>query len=194
MRAGGIPASRRARGWRELAPVAALVVAVGALGTALVSGAYQVRPVLSGSMRPGLPVGGVVITRRVAVASLQDRDVVVFARPDQPQELVVHRITAVTHGPDGTVLQTQGDANGAPDPWHVRMSGTTAHRVVLALPLLGYAAVWAHSPVGRLALLLTGLVLVAGAGASGRLGRRRDLAGTEPEAPARTDLAGALSP
>jgi signal peptidase len=173
MRARGVHASRRARGWRSLALAAALAVAVGTLGTALLSGAYQVRPVLSGSMRPGLPVGGVVITRRVAVASLQDRDVVVFARPDQPQEQVVHRITALTREPGGAVLQTQGDANDAPDDWRIR-TGSTADRVVFALPLFGYAAVWTHSPAGRRTLLISGLLLLAGAGTSGALTRRHD--------------------
>jgi signal peptidase I len=134
------------------------LVAVGA--AAVISGHYQLRPVLSGSMRPGLPVGGIVITKRVPVASLQVRDVVVFHSPDQPQELIVHRIISLAPGASGPVVKTQGDDNSAPDPWTVTLQGETAYRAVYSLPLLGYVAVWAHGPSGRQTLMVTGLLLL----------------------------------
>ena len=146
------------------AVVACIVVGlIGAIAAAVMSGQYQVRPVLSGSMRPGLPIGGVVVTKRVPTSSLQIRDVIVFHRPDQPDELIVHRIVSITPGLAGPVVQTQGDANDAPDPWRATMNGPTAYRAVFSLPLLGYPAVWMHSPTGRRVLLAVGLLLVAGA-------------------------------
>lgn len=154
--------SRRGRVRRGVNGVllAVLVAAVGLGAFAVLSGRYQVRPVLSGSMRPGLPVGGVVITQRVPIDSLQVRDVVVFHRPDQPDELVVHRIISLTPGPSGPVIRTQGDANDAVDPWRATLHGDTAYRAVFSLPLIGYAAVWAHSPTGRATFMLAGLLLV----------------------------------
>jgi len=64
--------------------LAALVAAAptGIVGVA--SGAWQVRPILSGSMRPGFPVGGVVVTQRVPLDSLHVGDVVVFHIPHDP--------------------------------------------------------------------------------------------------------------
>jgi signal peptidase I len=153
--------------------LAVLIALVGAAVFAVVSGRYQVRPVLSGSMRPGLPVGGVVITERVPISSLHVRDVVVLHRPDQPGELVVHRIISLKPGPSGPVVRTQGDANSEPDPWTVTLRGDTAYRAVYSLPLVGYAAVWAHSATGRRFLLLIGLVMVLGAALGGVLVRRK---------------------
>jgi signal peptidase I len=161
------------RRWVDVALVAVLVVLAGAGATAVISGRYQLRPVLSGSMRPGLPVGGIVVTERVPVSSLQVRDVVVFHSPDQPQELIVHRIISLTPGPSGLVVKTQGDANTIPDPWTVSLRGDTAYRAVYSLPLVGYVAVWAHGPAGRLALMITGLLIILAAAASGLIARRR---------------------
>lgn len=156
---------------------ALIVLIIGLVGVgaaAVISGNYQVRPVLSGSMRPGLPVGGVVITKRVPTSTLRVRDVVVFHNPAQPQKLLVHRIIKLTRDANGLSIQTQGDANNAPDPWtDVTLRGTTAYRAVYSVPLIGYAAVWTHSPTGREVLLVVGALLVAVAGASGLLHRRQ---------------------
>lgn len=144
---------------------ALIVVALGVAVTVVLTGRYQLRPVLSGSMRPGLPVGGVVVTERVPIASLRVRDVVVLHRPDRPRELVVHRIVGLTAGPSGPVVQTQGDANDTPDRWQVTLRGGTVYRAVFSVPLVGYVALWAHSATGRTVLLgAGGLLLVAAAG------------------------------
>lgn len=161
---------------KRLVRNALVVVILGLVGVgaaAVISGSYQVRPVLSGSMRPGLAVGGVVITKRVPISTLRVRDVVVFHRPDHPQELVVHRIISLTRGAAGVIVQTQGDANDTRDPWKVTLRGTTAYRAVFSVPLVGYAAVWAHNPSGRETLLLIGLLLVLGAATASLVQRRR---------------------
>jgi signal peptidase I len=143
----------------------AAVLGLSALAAvAVLSGHYQVRPVLSGSMVPRLPVGGVVVTERVPISNLRVGDVVVFHRPDRPAELVVHRIVTLTPGPTGPIVRTKGDANGTPDPWQVTLRGTTAYRAAFSVPAVGYVAVWVHGPAGRQTFLLIGLLLIAGAG------------------------------
>ena len=164
---------RQVRRWVDIALLVAFIAFVAAGLAAIASGRYQVRPVLSGSMQPGLPIGGVVITERVPVSGLQVRDVVVFHRPGQPTELVVHRIISLTPGPSGPIIQTQGDANTVPDPWKVSLRGPTAYRAVFSLPLLGYGAAWAHGPNGRVTLMSIGLLLVAGAAAGSLVQLRR---------------------
>lgn len=173
---------RSLRRWTQ-SVVLAVLLGLVALGVAEVaSGRYQVRPVLSGSMRPGLPVGGVVITKRVPIDSLHVRDVVVFHRPDQPQDLVVHRIISMTPSSSGPVIETQGDANDAPDPWTLTLNGNTAYRATFSVPLVGYVALWVHSRNGRLIFFSVGFLLVAGAAASGLFARRKQAALTaEPE-------------
>lgn len=153
---------------------------VAAAAAAVVSGDYQVRPVLSGSMRPGLPVGGLVIAHRIPIGSLQVRDVVVFRRPDRPAEIVVHRVVSLSPGPAGPVARTQGDANDATDPWQIRLHGPTAYRAAFSVPLLGYPAVWVHGPTGRRTLLAAGLLLMVLAVGSGVVSRRRPALADEP--------------
>ena len=138
---------RPARVVRLTAYVAVLGLLAVAVA-AVVTGRYQVRPILSGSMAPGLPVGGIVVTQRVPISDVQVRDVVVFHRPDRSDELITHRIISLTSSASGPVIQTQGDANTIPDPWKVTMRGDTAYRAAFTVPVIGYAAVWAHGPIG----------------------------------------------
>lgn len=188
---------RRVRHWLDNALVAVVLV-LGVLGAvAVLSGAYQLRPVLSGSMRPGLPVGGVVVTERVPIAALHVRDVVVFHPPGSPDELVVHRIIELTPGKTGPVVRTQGDANTVPDPWTITLRGETAYRAVVAIPLIGYVAVWAHGAEGSRTLTVVGLLLVvagvSGAAVQWRRGPRT-LPGDEPDRPERDSSGPAPSP
>lgn len=136
--------------------------------TAVFSRKWEVSPILSGSMRPGLPLGGIVIAQRVPVTSLKVRDVVLFHPPTEPKLTFVHRIISLKHTPQGLMMRTQGDANLFPDPWHSILKGKWAYRARYSVPFLGYVGVWEHSPSGRqdilllaggLAVVLVGLVV-----------------------------------
>ena len=144
----------------------AMVVVLAILGTAgigawaLAQGSWAVNPVLSGSMRPGFTVGGVVISQRIPVSQLAVRDVIIFHNPNKPSEEMVHRIVQMTKGPDGQLLiKTQGDANPAPDPWTLTIRGNSIYKVRWSLPLLGYVAV-AYQNHRGVALLIAGFVLI----------------------------------
>ena len=120
----------------------------------------MVTPILSGSMRPGLPVAGVAISQRVPVSSLADREVIVFRSPVNPSEQVVHRIVKLGHTESGQVLiNTQGDANMARDPWTLTIQGHSAYRVRWSVPLVGYVAI-AFQNNRELVLIGVGAVLV----------------------------------
>jgi signal peptidase I len=127
---------------RTLLAYVLLLAVLGAAGIAafaLVQGTWMMSPVLSGSMRPGLAVGGVVISQRVRVDSLAVRDVIVFADPYKPSEQIVHRIVRITKGPGGKLLfKTQGDANTVRDPWTLSIPGGYVYRARWTVPLLGY--------------------------------------------------------
>src|ERR1019366_1101231 len=81
--------------------VLAVLAAAGVASIALIQGTWQVNPVLTGSMRPGLSVGGVVISERIPVDKLVLRDVMVFASPDDPANLIVHRIVSLSNNKSG---------------------------------------------------------------------------------------------
>ncbi len=140
--------------------VLAILAAAGIAAVALVRGTWMVTPVLSGSMRPGLSVGGVVISQRVPVDSLVVRDVIIFSDPFKPSEQIVHRIVKITKASDGKLLfNTQGDANNVRDPWTLSIQGDSIYRARWSVPLIGYVAIAYQNHRGFF-LLGAGIVLI----------------------------------
>lgn len=138
----------------------AILGAAGIAAVALVRGTWMVTPVLSGSMRPGLSVGGVVISQRVTVDSLHVRDVIIFSDPYKPSEQIVHRIVKITKGPgDKLLFNTQGDANNVRDPWTLSIKGDYIYRARWTVPLIGYIAIAYQNHRGY-CLLGTGILLI----------------------------------
>jgi signal peptidase I len=126
------------------------------------TGQWHATPVLSGSMRPAMQPGDVVVTQRVPVGDLQVRDVVVFHPPNEGGRQTVHRIVKLTVKGGTTSITTWGDANAVADPVVSSLSGTTAYRVARVVPLLGYPAVWLQSGGrGMLAIALGAILLIA---------------------------------
>ena len=179
--------STAARWIRTIIVSVVVLVVLGAAGVAavpLIQGTWQVNPVVSGSMRPGFAVGGVVISERIPVDQLALRDVMVFRSPDNPANLMVHRIVRMTKNKAGElVIRTQGDANNVEDPWTLTISGKYAYVVRWSLPLLGYAAI-AYQNHRGLVLLGAGLLLIVIA-VTTIFGRERDEEESpdEPEPP-----------
>jgi signal peptidase len=147
--------ARRPRATVGSALLGLLVVFVAVVAVGVLSGNWQIRPVLSGSMRPGLPVGGVAVSQSVPLSDIKVRDVIVFHKPTDPAELVVHRVIQLQHTGSTYIAKTQGDANDVADPWTVALNGDTAYRVRFSLPLLGYPGVWLRN-AGRMNLLAVG--------------------------------------
>jgi signal peptidase I len=133
--------ARRLRAFVAYVLLLAVLGAAGICAFALVQGTWVVTPILSGSMRPGLAVGGAAISQRVAVDSLTVREVIVFSNPNKPSEQIVHRIVRITKNKSGQLqFNTQGDANNVRDPWTITIRGNTVYRVRWSVPLLGYVA------------------------------------------------------
>ncbi len=141
--------------------VLAAVAVVTIASVALVQGTWQVNPVVSGSMRPGFAVGGIVISERIPMDQLALRDVMVFKNPLNPSNIMVHRIVVLTKNKSGQfVVRTQGDANNVKDPWTLTIHGKYVYIVRWSLPLFGYASV-AYQNHRGLVLLATGVILLA---------------------------------
>jgi len=93
--------------------------------------------ILSGSMEPSLPVGSLAVVVPVEPEDVRIGQIVTYLpNPDDPTA-ITHRVTGVTHRPDGGLAFTvQGDANAAADApvqdYQVR------GRVLYAVPWLGY--------------------------------------------------------
>lgn len=158
---------RQGRPIRKLVSGLWLVLGFGALALAgyqVASGQWHATPVLSGSMRPGLQPGDVVLTQRVPITDLQVRDVVVFHPPAAGERLTVHRIVKLTVKAGTTSITTWGDANPVADPGVSSLRGTTAYRVVRIVPLVGYPAMWLQNGNhGAMAIALGVILLIAAA-------------------------------
>lgn len=160
--------------------LACVLVGVGVGVFALVQGTWSINPVLSGSMRPGFAVGGVVISERVPVDQLALRDVIVFQDPLAPSEQIVHRIVGMSVAHNGErIFLTQGDANVSRDQWRLQILGGTAYRVRWSLPLLVFVAI-AYENHRGIALIIAGVVLILVAIPTIARARRRKAPGKTP--------------
>lgn len=124
--------TRKGRAATTLAAVLATMI-VGLIW--LNTGMLGVRPALvSGpSMKPYLGPGDVVIIKEVNANELKVGDVVKF---QQGSRDVIHRIKAITPGPNGVFVFTQGDNNNTPDaPLPV---ASIEGKVVLKVPYVGW--------------------------------------------------------
>jgi signal peptidase I len=136
-----------------------LVLVIGASVVCTVTN-HHLEQVVTGSMVPVIPVGSMVLTEQVGVSSLHVGDILVFAKPSNTSEVIVHRIVQLAAGRDGAVqVRTKGDANSAVDPWILQQGGRgLANRAVYILPSLGTAAYLARAGL----IVLLGALLIAG--------------------------------
>lgn len=111
----------------------ALVVAVGPR-----TGAYRTLSVLSASMQPAFGPGSVVLVRPVPVGGLAVGDVITYNVPVEDGRVITHRIVEIDRSGGSTTIRTHGDANAAPDPWRITLTGEVAWRVERSVPALGY--------------------------------------------------------
>ena len=141
-----------------LVPAAARLVVKAAIGTVVLGlltlaigpqlYPFQAFYVRTGSMSPGIPVGSLVVATRASAADLKPGNVIVFQRPDRPQMMVVHRITAIEQTASGPVFVTKGDANGSPDAWVVPATGE-GWRAEYSISRAGFLVGWLHAAVSR---------------------------------------------
>ncbi len=60
-----------------------------------------------------------------------------------------HRVVQIVSPGEHPVIRTKGDANNARDLWPARLNGSTAWRVRLVVPKLGWAIVWLRGSLVR---------------------------------------------
>jgi signal peptidase len=138
--------------WVVAVTVIMLVLLLIGLGPP--SGAYQIRTVLTGSMRPNMPEGSVVMIRGVDPRNLEVGDVITYQIPVDDRRIVTHRIVEITEPGSQPVVRTKGDANNSPDPWVARIKGEKAWRVRVSVPKVGYVlASLRHPALRRLTVL-----------------------------------------
>lgn len=141
------------------AALAATLVLVSAATIVATVTRHHLEQVITGSMVPTVPVGSLVVTEKVGVASLHVGDILVFPKPTNTSEVIVHRIVSLTTSASGSVqVRTKGDANTSQDPWVIEQGrGGLADRAVYIVPSLGTALLWGRN---SLLVLLPALLMV----------------------------------
>ena len=123
---------------------------------------YKPVAVYSGSMRPTIPVGGLVLDRAIPSNEVRVGDVITFSDPYVKGRLVTHRVIDIRQTPHGLAYRTKGDANPGRDPWLIRLTGQVG-RVSFGVPVAGYILFYAHTrEVRSLLICLAALSLLVG--------------------------------
>lgn len=137
--------------------------------------------VLTGSMRPAMPPGTLVVVRPVDPSDITTGQVITFMPKENDPSVVTHRVVGLGFDGTGTTFTTKGDANDAPDPTPVRAVQVVGERWYF-VPYLGYLTdlfTGQQRTVGILVvtggLLLYALLMYAGA-VRDRLRRPREAA------------------
>lgn len=126
---------RRAGEWMLLAVMLAAVLTAVALPRLGHATPYAV---LTGSMRPVMPPGTLVVVRPVGPADIDIGSVITFLPRENDPTVVTHRVVAVGFDVTGQpAFRTKGDANDAPDGAMVRTYQIVGERWYF-VPYLGY--------------------------------------------------------
>jgi signal peptidase I len=138
--------------WRLVRTFAEALIAgllVGLMLLLLVPVALGWRPytVLTGSMRPNINPGDVVMDQPIVAADVHVGDVVTFSDPSRRGKLVTHRVRSIARGAAGTTVETRGDANNTSERWSVQTKDQVG-RVVFVIPKVGHIAVLVRTPLG----------------------------------------------
>jgi signal peptidase len=118
--------------------VVTTIVAVAVIWFAV--GLFPMQPttIISGSMRPTLDVGDIVIIAKVPADTIETGDIIQFR--EAGGVTTVHRVVDIEGSGGETVFITQGDANSEPDANSV-LPDNVVGKAVLDIPKIGWAAI-----------------------------------------------------
>lgn len=170
------PAARAPRGQRGLTLLSGVLLATAAAIVLTRLAGLEPLSVLTGSMRPAIDPGDLVLVSRAPATAARPGDVITFASPDGRRRTITHRVVSVTPEAGELRFVTKGDANPAAERWSIPAGGRVG-KVEATVPLAGYvahplAAGWTRG-------VLLGLLTAAGAAAALWLIWRPGRPGTE---------------
>lgn len=125
---------------------------------------FPLHAVVSESMVPSLQVGDLLVVQGVIRvseinAAPEGGDVIVFRKPTDASEFIVHRAVDKIYREGSWFFKTKGDNNRGSDPWEVPENYIIG-RVVGRVPLLGYLKISMGSPWGISLFIILILILL----------------------------------
>lgn len=117
--------------------------------------------ILTGSMRPGMPPGTVVVVRPTPADEIRTGDVITFQLKSGDPTVATHRVAEVGLSLDGkTLFFTKGDANTSPDSRPVTPAQIKGKRWY-SVPYVGYPAMWIDGDIRQVVVMgAVGLLLL----------------------------------
>jgi len=114
--------------------------------------------IMSGSMEPAIPVGSIVVVKKVNPEDVKVGDVIAF---ETGESRTMHRVVEKVVENGSFYLRTKGDANEDPDPWIVKPEDICG-ALMLTMPYYGYLLHFAGTPIGfALFILVPAIILIA---------------------------------
>jgi signal peptidase I len=166
---GGDGEAREPRWWRvvrlqllgQVVLTATALLGVVCIVATIAALAFDIRPVVfrSGSMAPAIDTGALAISRTVPATEIAVGDIVTVRTGGGVN--VTHRVNSMRLDGDAATLVLKGDANAVPDDRAYVV--TSASRVLLDIPHLGYGVTAMSSTIGIFVggLLVGAILLVA---------------------------------
>jgi len=109
-------------------------------------------------MEPAIPVGSIVVVKKVNPEDVKVGDVIAF---ETGESRTMHRVVEKVVENGSFHFRTKGDANEDPDPWIVKPEGVSG-ALMLTIPYYGCLLVFAGTPIGfALFILVPAIILIA---------------------------------
>ena len=138
--------------WARVLNVAFVIsVSVALVGPAVMSSYFgiSIHTVTTGSMRPTINPGDMIIAKVVTASTLQPNDVVMLVNPEN-WTLQSHRIQSLSTTTTALTITTKGDSNPVADkPVDIGLN-SPVRKVVKTIPNLGYVVSALSSTRGKL--------------------------------------------
>jgi signal peptidase len=149
-----------------------LVPAIIYVAPFLVGGSFS-SIVLGGSMESTIPVGSVVVIRKVRTEDVRVGDIIAFRTGESK---TIHRVIDKVVGNSSFYFRTKGDANEDPDPWIVKPEDVLGE-LQLTIPYYGYLIWFAQTPFGIVLFILVPAIILIANEVRNILKRRRGVKG-----------------
>jgi len=137
-----------------------LVFGLAALVLLPVAIGWRPYTVLTGSMRPRIQPGDVVMDKPILATQIHVGKVVTFKDMEREGKLVTHRVRSVSRQGNMVSVETRGDANNTSEHWSVAADGHVG-QVMYTLPMVGRIGHAIRNPIGILILVIVPCFIVA---------------------------------
>lgn len=134
----------------------------------------QLHTVTTGSMRPGINPGAVVVTHATTMGTLTKGNVIIYF-DSQINDVIAHRIISITDKGQQVSIVTKGDANALPDPTILEFKSTKVAKVGWVIPKAGFLVSFLHSTAGKIGVIVIFLLTPLSMFIENRLRRKRKI-------------------